>query len=67
MSTRFGRLAPLLEAAREVRARTGKSLRVQAAEILALRRGPDTARLLAALHLAAGDPAAAWRQYAAVE
>ena len=57
MLTRFLRLGPLLDAAREVRARTGKSLRSQGAEILALRRGPG--RMGATQYYAFGlyDPA----------
>jgi hypothetical protein len=57
MLTRLRRLGPLLEAAREVRTRTGKSLRTQAGEILGLRRGPG--RLGATQYFAFGlyDPA----------
>lgn len=53
---RLRRFGPLLEAAREVRARSGKSLRTQAREILTLRRG--TGRLGATQYYAYGlyDP-----------
>ena len=57
MLTRISRIRPLLEAAREVRASTGKSYRTQLGELLAVRRGPG--RVGASQYYAFGlwDPA----------
>ncbi len=63
MLTRISRIRPLLEAAREVRASTGKSFGTQLGEILAGRRGPG--RVGASQYYAFGlyDPA----RYSAAE